>query len=118
MGIHFPPIVQLYDQISANYSVSVNFFYRKSTIGTTIAAIEAMNDTYCPEKRIEKFPLYLFHIFERTIELCVVQIREAELYLAESSSFLCCLYQLHRTYGSILGFVINKCEHFRMNELR
>ena len=33
------------------------FFYRKSTIGTTKAAIEANNGTYCLRKRIEKFPL-------------------------------------------------------------
>ena len=32
-------------------------FYRKSTIGTTKAAIEANNGTYCLRKRIEKFPL-------------------------------------------------------------
>ena len=37
---------------------SGNFFYRKSTIARTIAAIEANNDTYCLQKRIEKFPLY------------------------------------------------------------
>ena len=36
---------------------SGNFFYRKSTIGTTIAAIDANNDTYFLQKRIEKFPL-------------------------------------------------------------
>ena len=33
------------------------FFYRKSTTGTTIAAIWATKDTYCLQKRIEKFPL-------------------------------------------------------------
>ena len=33
------------------------FFYRKSTIWTTVAAIEANNDTYCFQKRREKFPL-------------------------------------------------------------
>ena len=38
-------------------SFSGNFFYRKLTIGTTITAIEANNDTYCLQKRIEKFPL-------------------------------------------------------------
>ena len=38
---------------------SGSLFYRKSTIGTTIAAIEANNDTYCLQKRIEKFPLLL-----------------------------------------------------------
>ena len=32
-------------------------FYRKSTIGTTIATIEVNNDTYCLQKRIGKFPL-------------------------------------------------------------
>ena len=37
---------------------SGNFFYRKSTIGTTIAAIGANNDTYCLKKWIEKFSLY------------------------------------------------------------
>ena len=37
---------------------SGNFFYCKSTIGTTIAAIEANNDTYCLQKQIEKFVLY------------------------------------------------------------
>ena len=37
---------------------SGNFFYRKSTIARKIAAIEANNDTYCLQKRIEKFPLY------------------------------------------------------------
>ena len=39
---------------------SGNFFYRKSTIGSTITAIEANNDTYCLQKQIEKFPLWLF----------------------------------------------------------
>ena len=34
-----------------------NFFYRKSTIGTTVATIEVNNDLYCLQKRIEKFPL-------------------------------------------------------------
>ena len=38
---------------------SGDFFYRKSTIGTTIAAIDAHNETYCLQKRIEKFPLNL-----------------------------------------------------------
>ena len=36
---------------------SGNFFYRKSTIGTTIGAVEANNDRYYLQKRIEKFPL-------------------------------------------------------------
>ena len=49
--------------------VSGNFFYRKSHTnnGETIAAIEANNDTYCLQKRIEKFPLIIlpqkFHNF-------------------------------------------------------
>ena len=34
---------------------SENFFYRKSTIGTTIAAVEANNDVYCFQIRVEKF---------------------------------------------------------------
>ena len=39
---------------------SGDYFYRKSTIGTIIAAIEANNDRYCLQNRIEKFPLYCF----------------------------------------------------------
>lgn len=38
---------------------SGNFFFRKSAIGTTVAAIEANNGKFCPPKRIEKFPLIL-----------------------------------------------------------
>ena len=38
---------------------SGNFFYRRSKIGTTIEGIEVNNDTYCLQKRIEKFPLSL-----------------------------------------------------------
>ena len=38
---------------------SGDFLYRKSTIGTTKAAIEANNGAYCLRKRIEKFLLYL-----------------------------------------------------------
>ena len=34
-----------------------NLLYWKSTIDTTIAAIEANNDMYCLQKRTEKFPL-------------------------------------------------------------
>ena len=34
-----------------------DFFYRKSTIGTTKAPTEANNGIYCLRKRIEKFPL-------------------------------------------------------------
>ena len=41
---------------------SGDFFYWKSTIGTTIAAIEANNDTYCLQKRIEKFPLRAIYL--------------------------------------------------------
>ena len=37
---------------------SGDFFYRKSTIGTTKAAIEANNEVYCLRKRTEKFQLY------------------------------------------------------------
>ena len=36
---------------------SGDIFYRKSTIGTTKAVIEANNGTYCLRKRIEKFRL-------------------------------------------------------------
>lgn len=36
---------------------SRNFFYRKSTIKTTIAGIEANDATYRLQKRTEKFPL-------------------------------------------------------------
>ena len=36
---------------------SGDFFYEKSTIGTTKAAIEANNDMYCLRKGIKKFPL-------------------------------------------------------------
>ena len=36
---------------------SRDFFYREPTIGTTIVVIEANNDTYCLQKRIEKLPL-------------------------------------------------------------
>ena len=36
------------------------FFYRKSTIRATIVAVEANNDTYYLQKRIQKFPLCLF----------------------------------------------------------
>ena len=46
-----------------------SFFYRKSTIGTTKAAIEGKNDTYCLQKRIEKFPLvcvFAVYIFSFT----------------------------------------------------
>ena len=32
-------------------------FYRKSTTGITIAVIKANKDTYCLQKRIQKFPL-------------------------------------------------------------
>ena len=39
---------------------SGHFVYQKSTIGTTITAIEANNDTYCLQKRIEKFPLIYY----------------------------------------------------------
>ena len=35
------------------------FFYRKSTTGTITAAIDANNDTYFLQNRIEKFPLGL-----------------------------------------------------------
>ena len=38
---------------------SENFFYRMSPIGTTIAGTEENNDTYCLQKRLEKFPLYV-----------------------------------------------------------
>ena len=41
---------------------SGDFFYRKSTIETTKAAIEASNGTYCLRKRIEKFPLNIFEL--------------------------------------------------------
>ena len=37
-----------------NKFISGNFFYRKSTTGTTIAAIEANNDTYCLQKTYRK----------------------------------------------------------------
>ena len=43
--------------LTRKYSVSGNFFYRKSTIGTKIAAIEANNDMHCLQKRTDKFPL-------------------------------------------------------------
>ena len=36
---------------------SGNFFYPRSTIGTTIAVIEVNNDMYCLPKQIEKFLL-------------------------------------------------------------
>ena len=36
---------------------SGDFFYRKSIMGTTKAAIKANNGTYCLRKRIEKFSL-------------------------------------------------------------
>ena len=38
--------------------------YRKTTIGTIIAAIEANNDMYCLKKQIEKFSLrcYIFYL--------------------------------------------------------
>ena len=39
---------------------SENFFYRMSTIGVTMAAIEPNNDTHCLQTRIEKFPLQDF----------------------------------------------------------
>ena len=39
-----------------NPTISGNLFYRKST-RETIAVVEANNDTYCLQKRIEKFPL-------------------------------------------------------------
>ena len=38
---------------------SGNVFYRKSTMGTSVATIEANSDTYCLQKRIEKVPLRL-----------------------------------------------------------
>ena len=45
-------------QIVGNtFRISGNFFYWKLTIGTTTAAIEANNDTYYLQKRIEKIPL-------------------------------------------------------------
>ena len=37
--------------------VSGNFFRQKSTIGTTIPAIGANNDTYCLQKRIESLTI-------------------------------------------------------------
>ena len=39
---------------------SGDFFYQKSTTGTTKAAVEANNGTYCLRKQIEKFPLIRF----------------------------------------------------------
>ena len=35
-----------------SFGHSGNFFYRKSTLGTTIAAIEVNNNTYCLQERI------------------------------------------------------------------
>ena len=40
-------------------------FYRKSTIGTIIAAIEANKDMYCLQKRIEKFLLNTIKILRK-----------------------------------------------------
>ena len=44
-GIKSRPDIQ--DYLQPHYRGSGNFFYRKSTIGTTIVAIEMNNDTYC-----------------------------------------------------------------------
>ena len=48
---------------------SGNFFYRKSTIGTTIAATEANNDTYFLQKRMEKFPLIMQQFWQEIVSL-------------------------------------------------
>ena len=43
--------------------ISGNFFYWKSTIGTTIVANEVNIDMYCLQKRIKTFPLALYFQF-------------------------------------------------------
>ena len=43
------------------FLTSGNVFYWKSTIGTTLAATEANNDTYCLQDRVEKLIFNLLH---------------------------------------------------------
>ena len=56
---------------------SGDFFYRKLTIGTTKAAIEANNGTYCLRKRIEKFPVILSFFSLAIIGRNIRQIRQS-----------------------------------------
>ena len=51
------------NMVGEKFWVSGDFFYRKSTIGTTKSAIEANNGTNnFLRKRIEKFPLMVWHV--------------------------------------------------------
>ena len=54
---------------------SGNFFYRKPTIGATIVAIEANNDTYCFQKRIEKLPLDTYYFLNNHLRMLVFLCR-------------------------------------------
>ena len=70
--------------------MSGNFFFQKSTIGTTIAAIEANKDTYCLQKRIENFPLTLFgpieiHTQTQSTKLLLPPYSKSQLQVLECS---------------------------------
>ena len=54
-----PPMIA--NLLLSNIQRQQDFFYRKSTIETTKATIEASNGTYCLRKRIAKFPLKAFY---------------------------------------------------------
>ena len=54
-----------WSNLGSRKSVSGDFFYRKSTVGTTKAAIEVNNGTYCLRKRIKKFPLVQIHAIRK-----------------------------------------------------
>ena len=45
------------------------FFYRRSTIGTTIAAIETNSDTYFLQKQKEKFLLIIVNVGKKFLRI-------------------------------------------------
>ena len=79
--------------------------FRMSTIGTTIAAIEVNNDTYCLQKGIEKFPLFSYKS-----PLCQ---RYTLLFLTVVSYFLGIFaWKLCNQKITKAGKGLSKCGHF------